>query len=131
MLTELASRSAAHSGSAYEKVDRRVGDWAVVAAGASITLADDGSVADASIGVTAVGLPGTVTRAEDALRGRQPTDELFDEAARIASADCEPVADQRGPVDYKRHLAGELTRRVLRRARRPGSRRRWVRCRSR
>ena len=37
-------------------------------------------------------------------------------AARLAAAACEPVADQRGPIDYKRHLADELTRRVLRQA---------------
>jgi len=34
----------------------------------------------------------------------------------LAAEDCEPVADQRGPADYKRHLARELTHRALRRA---------------
>ena len=42
--------------------------------------------------------------------------ELFAEAGRLAAEACDPVADQRGPVDYKRHLADELTQRVLRRA---------------
>ena len=38
------------------------------------------------------------------------------EAGAIASADCDPSADGRGPVEYKRHLAGVLTVRALRRA---------------
>ena len=37
-------------------------------------------------------------------------------SAAIASEDCAPIADTRGPVDYKRHLAGVLTKRALRRA---------------
>jgi aerobic carbon-monoxide dehydrogenase medium subunit len=54
--------------------------------------------------------------AEDNLRGEAPTEEAFAAAGRIAAAYCNPVADQRGPADYKRHLAGELTTRALRRA---------------
>jgi carbon-monoxide dehydrogenase medium subunit len=116
LLTEIRFPIRARTGSAYEKVERRVGDWAVGAAGAALVLADDGTIEDAGLGLTALGLEGTVTRAEDALRGRQPDDAAFAEAARIAAEDCEPIEDQRGPVDYKRHLAEELTRRVLRRA---------------
>ncbi|WP_336710902.1 FAD binding domain-containing protein [Arthrobacter sp. USHLN218] len=104
------------SGSAYEKVERRVGDWAVAAAGAAVALAPDGTIDDAAVGLTAVGLEGTATEAETLLRGKHPSEELFAEAGRAAAAACDPVADQRGPVDYKRHLADELTRRVLRRA---------------
>ena len=104
------------SGSAYEKVERRVGDWAVVAAGASMSLAADGTMADVTIGLTAVGVAGTVTEAEALLRGQHPREDLFVEAGRLAALASDPVADQRGPIDYKRHLADELTRRVLRRA---------------
>ena len=50
------------------------------------------------------------------MRGKAPSDELWDEVAVIASEDCSPTADGRGPVDYKRHLAGELSKRALRRA---------------
>lgn len=116
LLYEIRFTIRPRSGSAYEKVERRVGDWAVVAAGAAVTLSADGTVEEAAIGLTAVGLDGTVPEAEAVLRGRQPHEDLFVEAARIAAAACDPVADQRGPVDYKRHLADELTRRVLRRA---------------
>ena len=115
LLMELRFPITAHTSSGYEKVGRRVGDWAVVASGAAVTLAADGSIADASIALTAVGRPGTLARAEDAIRGRFPLDATFADAARIAGEDCNPVADQRGPVDYKRHLARELTERVLRR----------------
>lgn len=104
-------------GSAYEKVERRAGDWAVAAAGAAIWLAADGTVADVGIGLTAVGAEHFVAReAEDALRGSPATEESFAAAGRIAGEHCRPVADQRGPVDYKKHLAGELTTRALRRA---------------
>ena len=51
-------------------MERRVGDWAVVAAGAAIVLAADGTIDDAAIGLTAVGLDGTVAEAEAVLKGR-------------------------------------------------------------
>jgi len=102
--------------SAYEKVERRAGDWAVAAAGAVLEIYDD-RVMDVGIGLAAVGADGFVAReAEDNLRGAPVSDERFVEAGRIAAEHCNPSADQRGPVDYKRHLAGELTTRALRRA---------------
>ena len=116
LLVEIRFPIRPRAGSAYEKVERRVGDWAVVAAGAAVNLTEDGSVDDVAIGLTAVGLDGTIAEAEAVLRGRRPSEELFEEAGRIAALASMPVADQRGPVDYKRHLADELTRRVLRRA---------------
>ncbi|BCW71139.1 carbon monoxide dehydrogenase medium subunit [Arthrobacter sp. NicSoilB8] len=116
LLAELRFPIRPRSGSAYEKVERRVGDWAVGAAGAAVSLAADGSVEDAAIGLTALGLDHTVAEAAAVLRGNRPDEELFAEAGRLAAAACNPVPDQRGPVDYKRHLADELTRRVLRRA---------------
>jgi carbon-monoxide dehydrogenase medium subunit len=74
-------------------------------------------VTDVGIGLTAVGAPQFVApEAEDHLRGRPSTEENFVAAGRLAAMHCRPSADQRGPVDYKRHLAGELTKRALRRA---------------
>jgi carbon-monoxide dehydrogenase medium subunit len=117
LLIELRVSLRPGSGSAYEKVERRVGDYPVAAAGAVLWLASDGTVAGAGIGLTAVGAPHFVAaEAEASLRGAPATEESFAEAARIAAARCDPVADQRGPVVYKRHLAGELTVRALRRA---------------
>ena len=51
-----------------------------------------------------------------ASKGYMGAEEAFAATGRIAAAYCNPVADQRGPADYKRHLAGELTTRALRRA---------------
>jgi carbon-monoxide dehydrogenase medium subunit len=104
-------------GSAYEKVARRVGDWSVAAAGVALTLDAAGSVTEAGIGLAAVGAEHFVAlEAEDFLRGRPADEAAFTEAGRIAAEYCRPTADQRGPVDYKRHLTGELTTRALRRA---------------
>jgi carbon-monoxide dehydrogenase medium subunit len=104
------------SGSAYEKVERRAGDWAIVAAGAAVWM-NGGTIADAGIALAAVGSTTVhVTRAEELLRGQPPSEELFAQAADVAAEDCSPAADQRGPIDYKRHLARELTNRALRRA---------------
>jgi carbon-monoxide dehydrogenase medium subunit len=106
----------AGSGSAYAKLERRAGDWAVASAGAMLRLEGE-TVAEVGIGLSAVGAPHFVApEAEEHLRGGPASDAAFVEAGRIASAHCSPSADQRGPVDYKRHLAGELTTRVLRRA---------------
>ncbi len=114
MLTEIRIPISPGGGSAYEKVGRRVGDWPVGAAGVAIWLAGD-VVADAGIGLTAVGARQfAAPEAEEFLRGAPPTDESFARAGEIAAGHCRPVSDQRGPADYKRHLAAELTVRALR-----------------
>ena len=116
MLAEVRVPIRAGAGSAYEKVERRAGDWAVAAAGCYVVL-DGDAIADVGIGLTAVGAPHfCAPEAEDALRGQAPTEENLVAAAALVSAHCNPQGDQRGPVDYKRHLAGELSRRALRRA---------------
>src|SRR5262245_42682244 len=116
ILTEIRVPLHPGAGSAHEKVERRAGDWAIVAVSAAI-WADGGTIADAGVALSAVG-PTTIhaSRAEELLRGKQPSEDLFAQAGAIASEDCSPSADGRGPVDYKRHLAGELTRRALTRA---------------
>jgi carbon-monoxide dehydrogenase medium subunit len=117
LLTEVRIPVRPGAGSAHEKVERRAGDWAIAAASAAIWI-EDGAVADVGIALSAVGLTTIhVTRAEELLRGKGPTAELFAEAGQIASEDCSPTPDGRGPVDYKRHLAGVLTTRALARAR--------------
>lgn len=116
VLVEIRLPVRPRSGSAYAKVERRAGDWAVTAAGAAVVLDDDGRIADAAVGLTAVGVDGTVDGVAQALHGREPTPASLDAAARLAAEQARPTADQRGGVEYKRHLAGELTRRVLVRA---------------
>ncbi len=116
LLIEVRLPLRAGAGSAHEKVERRAGDWAIAAASAAVWM-DGGKIAEAGIALSAVGLTTIhLSRAEQLLKGKAPTDELFVEAGEIASTDCSPSADGRGPVDYKRHLAGVLTGRALRRA---------------
>ena len=116
ILTEIRLGVRPGAGSAHEKVERRAGDWAIAAASAAVWL-HGGTIADAGVALSAVGLTAIhLTRAEELLRGKAPSDELFAQAGQIASEDCSPGADGRGPVDYKRHLAGVLTQRALRRA---------------
>jgi aerobic carbon-monoxide dehydrogenase medium subunit len=127
LMTEVRIPIRPGGSSAYEKVERRAGDWACAAAGAAIWLtngvADNSaaspgwSIDDVGIGLTAVGAEHySAPEAEAFLRGRLATAENFAEAGRIAAEHSQPTADQRGPEDYKRHLAQELTARALRRA---------------
>ena len=103
-------------GSAYDKVDRRVGDWAVAAAGASMTLSKNGRIARAGVALAAVGSEVTSRQAEDTLVGEAPSEELFKRAAAAAAQASRPVTDQRGSAEYKRHVVGVLTDRALLRA---------------
>jgi len=104
------------AGSAYEKVERRVGDWAVCAAGAFVVVSG-GIVTDCGIGLTAVSAEHfCAPAAEDFLVGKEPTDENLRAAAQLAAESTDPSSDQRGPADYKKHLAEELTFRALKRA---------------
>jgi carbon-monoxide dehydrogenase medium subunit len=128
LLTELRVPIVPGGSSAYEKVERRAGDWPLAAAGAALWLegggvggsaggSGGGRIRDAGIGLTAVRAEHFVAaEAEEYLRGREPSPEAFAEAGRLAAENCDPSSDQRGPADYKRHLAGELTVRALRRA---------------
>jgi carbon-monoxide dehydrogenase medium subunit len=133
LLTEIRIAIRPGGGSAYEKVGRRVGDWPVGAAAAAIWLTDGAAlggatppdppgkagatVAEAGIGLTAVGARNfAAAEAEEFLRGAPATDASFTEAGRIAAEHCRPTSDQRGPADYKRHLAAELTTRALHKA---------------
>jgi carbon-monoxide dehydrogenase medium subunit len=114
MLLEIRIRPGGSS--AYEKVERRAGDWAVTSCGAAIWL-DGGLIVDARVGLAAVG-PNTtgIPAISEALRGQVPSEELYARAGAIAAESCSPTRDMRGTVEYKRHLADELTRRALRRA---------------
>jgi aerobic carbon-monoxide dehydrogenase medium subunit len=116
MLVEIRVPLPDASGSAYEKVDRRVGDWAVAAAGASLTLSKDGSIARAGVALAAVGSEVTSREAEKTLVGEPPSEALFKRAAAAAGQTCRPVTDQRGSAEYKRHVVGVLTERALLRA---------------
>jgi carbon-monoxide dehydrogenase medium subunit len=115
MLVEIRVPLEPGAGSAYEKVERRVGDWAVAAAGAYLTL-DGDTITGGRVALAAAGGDITAAGAEEALAGATPSDELLHRVARIAAAGCAPVSDQRGSAEYKRHAVGVLTGRALRRA---------------
>jgi len=116
MLTEIRIPLRSNSGSAYEKVERRAGDWAVVSSGAAVWM-DGDVIADGRVGLAAVG-PNTtsIEPVSAALRGAAPSEDLYQAVGDIAAANCSPQTDQRGTAAYKTHLAMELTRRSLRRA---------------
>lgn len=116
MLTEVRFPVRPNSSSAYHKVERRAGDWAVASAGAAVTM-DGDVIADGRVGLCAVG-PNTTNIApiSEALRGRAPSEELFAAVGQIAAENCSPATDTRGTAEYKRHLAKELTIRSLRKA---------------
>jgi carbon-monoxide dehydrogenase medium subunit len=116
LLTEIRIAIRPGGGSAYEKVGRRVGDWPIGAAAAAVWL-DGDRIAEAGIGLTAVGARNfAAAEAEDLLRGAPATEASLARAGAVAAKHCRPTSDQRGPADYKRHLACELTTRALRRA---------------
>jgi carbon-monoxide dehydrogenase medium subunit len=115
MLTEIRVPLTEDQGSAYEKLERRVGDWAVASAGASLTL-EGGRIRRAGVALAAVGGDVTARAAEALLRDARPSDELLAQAARAAAAATDPISDQRGLAAFKRHVAGILVERVLRRA---------------
>lgn len=103
-----------HTGSAYLKLERKVGDYAIVAVGAMVTL-DGGVVSRAGIGLTNVG-PTAIraTQAESYLIGKQPDEATVREAARLSAEAAEPVTDLHGPAEYKRSMVRTLTARALR-----------------
>jgi carbon-monoxide dehydrogenase medium subunit len=96
--------------------ERRAGDFAIVAASAALWV-QNGKIVDCGLACSAVG-PTTmhIGRAEDALVGQAPSEDLFAQCGQMAAADCSPNSDGRGPADYKRHVAGVLTTRALSRA---------------
>lgn len=120
LLTEVRLPIRPGGSSAYVKVERKAGDWACAAAAAAVWLTNGvagWSVTDVGIGLTAVGAEHyAAPAAEASLRGQLATEENLVRAAQIAAQHTNPTGDQRGPAEYKRHLAQELTARALRRA---------------
>ncbi|HEY7822057.1 MAG TPA: hypothetical protein VIG24_04450 [Acidimicrobiia bacterium] len=107
----------ARGGGDYQKLERKVGDYATVGVATSLELAEDGTIASAGIGLTSVYAHNLkVTEAEEALKGNQPSDELFAEAGRIAAETCDPASDTRGSAEYKRHIVDVFTQRGLARS---------------
>jgi len=105
------------SGGAYFKLERKVGDFATAAVAAQLTLDGNGACQKVGIGLTNVGpTPIKARKAEDFLRGKKLDGSTIAQAAQLAADESEPSADLRGPVEYKKSLVNELTKRALTRA---------------
>ncbi len=105
------------TGYCYAKLKRKVGDFATAAAAVTLRMNGD-AVGDVAIALTNAGpTPLKARAAEDSLRGKPLTDGSIAVAAELAMKICDPVADQRGDVEYKTAMAGEMTQRALRTAR--------------
>jgi len=99
---------------AYEKIERKVGDFATAAAAVQLEVTEAGIIKDAGIGITAVAhKPLRVEGAEKLLRGEKPTRDLIRAAAAEAAKLADPASDARGSADYKKDMAGVLVGRAL------------------
>lgn len=104
----------ARTSGAYQKIERKVGDFATAAAAAQITLAEDGTIAAAGIAIGAAGpVARRVADAELILRGVRPTKDAIRAASDAASKLADPVADLRGSVEFKKAMAGVLVGRAV------------------
>jgi carbon-monoxide dehydrogenase medium subunit len=91
------------TGGAYVKLERKVGDYAVSAAAVLLSFGSDGTVTEAGIATTNVNFSSVrSTAAEAVVRGQELTDDVIRAAAQAAADECDPSADLRGSVDYKR-----------------------------
>ena len=107
----------AHSGGAYVKLERKVGDFATVGIAVQLNQDASGKLLQVGIGLTNVGVTALrAKRSEDLLRGKSPDDKLIAQAGQFAGEDCAPNADLRGSVDYKRNMVRVLTMRAIQKA---------------
>jgi carbon-monoxide dehydrogenase medium subunit len=118
VLTEIRfPRRPKSAGGAYSKLERKVGDFATAGSAVIVEIGSDGTIVHAGVGLTAVAeSPFAATDAEAILTGNAPSEDLFRRAGDAAGAQARPAGDVRGPVEYKRAMAAELTVRSLRSA---------------
>jgi len=114
MLTDIHVRApGARAGGTYLKLERKVGDFATVAAAIYLEL-NDGAIGAAGIALTSVGLKNIkATAAEASLVGSAPDQAAFAEAGRLAAEASRPMPDVRGSAEYKRHMVDVYVRRGL------------------
>jgi carbon-monoxide dehydrogenase medium subunit len=107
---------AAGHGYAYEKLKRKVGDYATAAAAVVLTMAG-GKVASCAIGLTNLHeTPLLATDAAKAVIGTSLDVATLKKAATAAEAIMSPAADARGPIEYRKHVGGIMVARALTRA---------------
>jgi carbon-monoxide dehydrogenase medium subunit len=117
ILTEIRfAPLAPNTGTSYQKLKRKTGDFATAAAAAVIEMSGE-TCQSARISLTNLGPTALrVSDAEAVLAGQVITDDLIDQAAQKAMDICAPAEDLRGDVEYKTHMGGEMTRRAIRTA---------------
>ena len=104
----------ARTAGSYQKIERKVGDFATSSAAARITLDENGAISGSGIAIGAAGPCATrVAEAEQILQGNKPTKELIRAAGDAARKIADPVADNRGSVEYKKDMAGVLVERAI------------------
>jgi aerobic carbon-monoxide dehydrogenase medium subunit len=117
VMTEIRIRvPRGRSGGSYQKLERKIGDFATVGVAVQVEL-DGGHIGRAGIGLTAVGPTNLrAEAAERALAGAAPDDAVIAEAARLAAQASEPRTDIRGSAEYKRDVVRVFVQRGLRAA---------------
>jgi carbon-monoxide dehydrogenase medium subunit len=115
VLTEIRFPTAGpRTGTAFRELVRRKGDFAIVAAAATVQLAPDGTCLEAHVALSGVAPTPTRARAAEAvLRGQPISQELLREAAVAAASDVEPDSDVMASADYRRAMAEVFARRAL------------------
>lgn len=114
ILTEIrVPKPKSGSGGAYLKLERKVGDYAIAAVAVQLRLVG-GAIESVRVGLTNVNsVPMRAAGAEAVLSGQAPTEARLEAAGRAAAAECDPSADLRGQVDYKRDMVRVLTKRAV------------------
>jgi aerobic carbon-monoxide dehydrogenase medium subunit len=104
----------AHTGASYQKIERKVGDYATAAAAVQLEVDANGTVKEAGIGITAVShMPLRVVNGEAMLRGQRISKDLIRAVAAEASAIADPTSDGRGSAEYKKAVVGTLVARGI------------------
>ena len=102
------------TGSAYHKLERKVGDYATAGVAVQLTVDGKGICKSIGIGLTNVNpTPLRATRSEQALLGKPLNEENIALAAKYASEDCNPSSDLRGSEEYKRAMVAVLLKRMV------------------
>ena len=114
MVTGVRVPRYSRGGGNYQKLERKIGDYATVGVATHLELDEAGTISKAGLALTSVhAVNFKVTAAEEILTGASPSDELFAEAALIAKSECRPTSDVRGSAEYKRDVVRVLTERSL------------------
>ncbi|RQH03498.1 FAD binding domain-containing protein [Natrarchaeobius oligotrophus] len=105
---------ATREGSAYHKLKRKTGDYAMAGVATRLVFDDEGRIETAGIGLTAVDITNARAReAEDCLEGERPSPELFESAGELAADESNPESDEHGDALYKERMVDVLTQRAL------------------